>query len=214
MAAALYNPLEKLNLARSIEAELLSHEVAPLDRKESFSGAGVYVIYYSGSFELYAPLKKANAKSWMQPIYVGKAIPKGGRKGGMTPEGQTSGSVVFSRLRKHSESIKATANLDLDSFVFRWIELDDIWIPLGENILIETFKPLWNIALDGFGINDPGKGRLDQKRSAWDILHPGRSYASRLKGGDYNREVIAGRVDDFFNHRSLRPLPKLIAPSS
>ena len=199
MAAALYNPLEKQNLARSIEAELLSRDVTPLDMLEPFSGAGVYVIYYSGPFALYAPLVKANAESWTHPIYVGKAIPKGGRKGGMTQDAQLAGPAVYSRLRKHAESIKATSNLEILHFTFRWIELDDIWIPLGENILIETFKPLWNIALDGFGINDPGKGRLNQKRSAWDILHPGRAYASRLKGVDQNSESIIRRVGDYFN---------------
>ena len=68
MAAALYNPLEKLNLARSIEVELLSRNVLPLNTLEPFMGAGVYVIYYSGPFEHYAPLAKANSKSWTQPI--------------------------------------------------------------------------------------------------------------------------------------------------
>ena len=34
--------------------------------------------------------------------------------------------------------------------------MDDIWIPLGESLLIEMFVPLWNRILDGFGIHDLG----------------------------------------------------------
>ena len=53
--------------------------------------------------------------------------------------------------------------------------VDDIWIPLGENILIERFKPLWNQVIDGFGNNDPGGRRATQYRSHWDVLHPGKT---------------------------------------
>ena len=98
-------------------------------------------------------------------------------------------------------------NLDVGDFVYRFIVLDDIWIPLGENILIETFKPLWNVAVDGFGINDPGRGRIGQKLSAWDVLHPGRKYAARLLGGGPELIAVLGRVEDHFGERPLRRLP-------
>ena len=213
MAAALYNPLEKLNLAKSIEGEILSRPVSPLGELLSFFGAGVYAIYCAGAFPAYAPLKLANAKSWAKPIYVGKAIQKGGRKGGLGLDNVGVSTAIYSRLRKHADSIVATQNLSISDFVYRSIELDDIWIPLGENILIETFKPLWNLVVEGFGINDPGKGRQDQKRSAWDILHPGREYASRLRGGSHGSDAILGRVDDYFHDRALRPLPKSVSKS-
>jgi len=41
------------------------------------------------------------------------------------------------------------------------------------------FNPLWNRLLDGFGNHDPGKGRYNQMRSAWDVVHPGCSWADR-----------------------------------
>ena len=47
-----------------------------------FNGAGVYAIYYTGSFDPYrlvAAENKDNLFNW--PIYVGKAVPKGGRIG-------------------------------------------------------------------------------------------------------------------------------------
>jgi hypothetical protein len=209
-----YNPLDKFNLAKSIEFEVLSNEVLPLTSADAIVGAGVYIIYYRGNFPNYQPLAQANVDSWNKAIYVGKAIPKGGRKGGLNHNASASGSALSSRLRKHAESIRSTENLAVEDFGFRCIVLDDIWIPLGENILIENFKPLWNIAVDGFGINDPGKGRLDQKKSPWDVLHPGRGYADRLKGGGAEVQAIHGRIEDHFAGRQLRRLPKSISSPS
>ena len=48
-------------------------------------------------------------------------------------------------------------------------------------MLISRFEPLWNKLVDGFGNHDPGKGRYQQKKSAWDLLHPGRPWAERLQ---------------------------------
>jgi hypothetical protein len=202
-----YNPLDKINLARSIELEILGRECEPLGASDHVRGAGVYLIYYRDGFPLYEALSTANREACALPIYVGKAIPKGGRKGGTSSFEPGHGTALASRLRKHALTIKSTATLDIDDFRFRCLILDDIWIPLGENILIETFKPLWNIAVDGFGINDPGKGRAGQKRSPWDVLHPGRNYAERLTGGGHDPAAVAGRISDHFAGRPLRPLP-------
>lgn len=209
-----YNPLDKLNLAKSIETEIVSRDVDRLGMDQAIVGAGVYVIYYRGDFEAYLPISAANAAHWEKPIYVGKAIPKGGRKGGISRDARASGAALSSRVRKHAESIRATNNLNIDDFVFRYLILDDIWIPLGENVLIETFKPLWNVALEGFGINDPGRGRLSQKRSPWDVLHPGRGYAARLIGGGPEISAVLARIEDHFAGRPLRPLPKALAEAA
>lgn len=209
-----YNPLDKISLARSIEIEILGSDVEPLAEVQGIDGAGVYAIYYRGDFSAYEALARANADGWKRPIYVGKAIPKGGRKGGVSLKTLASGTALQGRLKKHAESIRATQNLKINDFSFRHIVLDDIWIPLGENILIESFKPLWNVAIEGFGINDPGKGRINQKQSAWDVLHPGRSYAARLVGGGPELGVVLGRVEDFFLDRPLRKLPRTLATGS
>lgn len=209
-----YNPLDKINLARNIEAEILKRECEPLTNADQVQGAGVYVIYYRGGFEPYAPLSEVNREACKLPIYVGKAIPKGGRKGGMPTIAPGTGTALASRLRKHALTIKATPTLDVTDFRFRYLVLDDIWIPLGENILIENFKPLWNIAVDGFGINDPGAGRAAQKRSPWDVLHPGRDYAARLTGGGVDMAVVVGRIQDHFAKRPLRRLPKALADAA
>ena len=72
-------------------------------------------------------------------------------------------------------------------------------IPLAENMLIETFKPVWNVLIDGFGNNDPGAGRHNQRRSAWDMLHPGRPWAERLQPHPRSREQIEQTIAKFFS---------------
>ena len=47
-----------------------------------------------------------------------------------------------------------------------------------EAALIKLSQPLWNVALDGFGNHDPGKGRYEQAKSDWDVIHPGRVWVS------------------------------------
>jgi hypothetical protein len=55
-----------------------------------------------------------------------------------------------------------------------------LWITMAERFLIEHYRPLWNVLLDGFGNHDPGKGRAEGEISWWDALHPGRPWAARL----------------------------------
>ncbi len=210
MTAGPYNPLDKWNLGKSIEGELLAGPATPLGDVDHISGAGMYVIYYTGGYSPYAPLARANAADLTLPIYVGKAIPKGGRKGGLTKDAST-GSALADRLRQHAASVKECHNLDLADFRVRHLVVDDVWIPLGENMLIETFKPLWNRAVDGFGNKDPGRRRATQFKSPWDVVHPGRAFAEKLGDSTLTAELVLERVEDFFAGRPLRKLPKLIA---
>jgi hypothetical protein len=172
-----HNPLDKRNLGKSVADALLEQPIHPLPPPK-FVGAGIYAIYYSGDNELYAPMSARNADGlWEVPIYVGKAVPKGARQG-RVGLGDSPGTVMASRLAKHSRTIGET-DLDLRHFACRYLVVDDIWIPLGESLLINKFQPLWNTSLDGFGNNDPGRGRYEQQRSPWDVLHPGRSWAEK-----------------------------------
>lgn len=207
-----YNPLDKMNLARSIEVELLNRPGDPLNKVDRIIGAGVYVIYYSGSFPAYQPIAKANQKGRNgKPIYVGKAIPKGGRKGGLAEDASTMSNALASRLRKHASSITEVSNLDVADFRVQHLVIDDIWIPLGENMLIETFKPVWNLALDGFGNNDPGSRRATQYKSPWDIVHPGRKFADKLKSPPADASFFIKRITDYLAGRPMQKLPKALA---
>ena len=119
MSGETYNPLDKINLAKSIEIELLARSVDPLSSVDHIRGAGVYVIYYTGNFSPYSSIARANLNSkFSLPIYVGKAIPKGGRKGGLNKDA-SSGRALSERLRQHASSIEEADNLNLADFFIR-----------------------------------------------------------------------------------------------
>jgi hypothetical protein len=198
-----YNPLDKRNLAQSIENEVLSRPALPLGDVDQITGAGIYVIYYSGSFPAYAPITQENRDGkFGMPIYVGKAIPKGGRKGGLSKDA-ASGRALADRLRQHASSIDEAENLDLGDFHVRHLVVDDIWIPLGENMLIETFRPVWNVVIDGFGNKDPGNRRATQYKSPWDVLHPGRQFARKLADSGVKPEFLVNKVEAFLGGKPV-----------
>lgn len=194
-----YNPLEKSNLAESIVRAILESPTRPLSQTSSLTGAGVYVIYYTGDLEWYAPLATKNAlDKFEQPIYIGKAIPKGGRKGGVSEDAAAKGTALRDRLGQHFTSISEAANLEENDFFYKSLVVDDIWIPLGENMLIEQYKPIWNRVIDGFGNKDPGNRRKDQYRSPWDVIHPGRKFADKLGMNPRTAEEIIADLKSYF----------------
>ena len=175
-----FNPLDKRNLAESVTDAMLARPVFPLP-PAPFIGAGIYAIYYTGDFPLYSEIASRNrGDAFVQPIYVGKAVPAGARKGGLGLDAEP-GLALYNRLCDHAKSVSEAKNLESNSFFCRFLAVDDIWIPLAESLLIERFQPLWNGILDGFGNHDPGKGRYNQQKSPWDTLHPGRVWADRLQ---------------------------------
>ena len=151
-----YNPLDKMNLGNSVADAMLESAVHPLGGLEPFNGAGIYAIYYTGDFEAYGPLSEKNRNSqFASPIYVGKAIPPGARKGNFGVDSEP-GLALFRRLKEHSESILLAENLNIEDFFCRFLVVEDIWIPLGEALLIAKFSPVWNKLIDGFGNHAAG----------------------------------------------------------
>lgn len=194
-----FNPLDKTNLGVSVADALLARPLTTLP-PERFEGAGIYAIYYRGKFAPYRKLALEGGASPSQwAIYVGKAVPKGARKGGFGL-GAKPGRVLCDRLRKHANSIDSAKNLRLEDFLCRFLAVEDIWIPLGESLLIERLNPLWNRVVDGFGNNDPGSGRQAGRRSAWDVLHPGREFAERLADGRTESQILEA-IDQFFDRK-------------
>ncbi len=192
-----FNPLDKFNLGRSVAEALLGRKPVALDGLARFQGAGIYALYYTGSFPAYQALSSRNTgtEGLIDPIYVGKATPAGGRKGASLDTTPKTWALC-KRLGEHADSIRAAPNLRIDDFRCRYLVVDDIWIPLGESLLIAKFSPLWNSLIDGFGNHDPGKGRYQGMRTRWDVLHAGRAWADRCAArpetaGDVEREVRA-----------------------
>ena len=189
-----YNPLDKINLGKSVVEALLLSPPTGLDTVQPFDGAGIYAIYYHGSFEPYGVISQSAIPT---PIYVGKAVPSGARKGANLAV-TASGKWLFNRIAEHRESIAAAQNLAVADFSVRYLAVDDIWIPLGEELLISTFNPIWNRLIDGFGNHDPGAGRYNGMRPLWDVLHPGRTWADRCKPRTETREEIGRSIIDYF----------------
>lgn len=197
--ATLYNPLDKENLGLSVRDALLNQPVLPMP-PDKFKGAGIYAIYYTGGFKPYKPVADQNTdRQFNCPIYVGKAVPKGSRKGGIVKDPKGS-MALTSRLKHHSDSIAAASNLRIEDFFFRYLIVDDIRIPLGETYMIERFQPVWNKVAPGFGIKTPGKRRKGQYTSLWDTIHPGRAFVKNLglPANPRSADLILKEVAEYF----------------
>jgi hypothetical protein len=204
MAEGPFNPLDKVNLGRSVAEAMLERDPVPLGNLSRFNGAGIYALYYTGKFSSYAPLAKPQGdKQYRQPIYVGKAVSPGARKGNFGVEASV-GPDLWKRLQEHAESIRQT-DLRVEDFLCRHLVVDDIWIPLGEALLIAKFMPLWNRLIDGFGNHDPGAGRYGGLRPRWDVLHPGRAWAHKCQERSETAEQISREVE---NYLATAPKPE------
>lgn len=189
-----FNPLEKRVLGASIAEVLLTTPVYPLSYAFPLRGPGVYAIYYSGNrFAPYVPLAQQNSGGkavW--PIYVGQALPSGGRRG---IETASDDPALRNRLMKHARSIAAaTSDFGIDDFSYRALVMDDAFIRLAETSLLVLYKPIWNNFVDGFGNNAQGSGRDASKRSRWDTLHGGRSQAVIHADRGETREQLMAEI--------------------
>ena len=180
-----YDPLDYGNLTINLVRELMAREAQALPLTERFSGPGVYALFYNGDYAPYAGLRSPDAK---QPIYVGKAVPPGSRKGGT--ELDTSTPVLHRRIGEHAASIEGAHNLQIEAFSCRYLVVVPLWITMAERFLIEHYQPCWNVSIEGFGQHDPGRGRHQGERSWWDTLHPGRPWAANLQEAKVHHDAL------------------------
>ena len=199
MTLELYNPLTYENLMSGLAVHFQQVPKRPLsnaiDPNPVVHGPGVYAIYYVGSLDVYEPIKDGE-----KPIYVGKAVPPGGRKGGGKPD--TRNPALHKRLREHAKSVQDAKNLSLNDFEYRSLPVEPVWITLAERFLIDAHNPVWNLALDGFGKHNSGKNRQSGKRSWWDTLHPGRDWAEREQA-TYTEKEARNHVQWFFTTQQI-----------
>lgn len=209
MTVDLYDPLTYQNLMMGLIVHFEKQEMFKLDGAEieSIAGPGIYSLYYSGLLEVYRPISGGNWLSYSspsdayqtisgedRPIYVGKAVPSGSRKG---EELDVAAPKIRQRINEHFKSIDQVNNLDVSDFYVRALAVVPVWITLAERFLIDHYRPVWNVCLDGFGAHDPGSGRSQGERSWWDTLHPGRSWARKLRVVK-SEHAAAERVERFF----------------
>ena len=181
-----YDPLDYDNLARSVVTALLKLSPTALPPTKKFFGSGVYALYYTGSLPFYSHISSSDLHA---PIYVGKAVPTGTRKGGRQVDSESS-VELYRRLNDHAKSIEQAKNLALVEFQVRHLVVEPVWITLAEQFLISHFRPAWNTVIEGFGNHPPGSGRSAMRRPRWDIVHPGRPWAAKLKAAETAEEVV------------------------
>lgn len=183
-----YDPLHYENLARSVVNALLEAAAVAMPPASEFSGSGVYALYYLGGLPFYEGIASRECHT---PIYVGKAAPAGGRKGGRTSGTDGGSGELFRRLRQHGRSVEQARNLHLSEFRCRYLVVVPVWIDLAERFLLEHYRPVWNTVIDGFGNHDPGRGRRAMRRPRWDVVHPGRPWAEALQTDETVEDVLA-----------------------
>ena len=164
-----FDPLNRANLGRSVETALVSRPLVAFNALFPFWGSGIYAIYFTGPADHPVYGRIAGSHS---PIYVGRARPKGSRKGSAKADGGHRSKALSDRLYHHRTSIEQAVNLTAEDFSCRWLVADMLFVPMAEQLMIETYRPIWNGLIDGFGNNAPGGGRGEQVRSRWDTLHP------------------------------------------
>ena len=183
----LWDPLTYENLMAGTVAHFQTQPLRSLDDRDDVQGPGIYALYYTGKIPEYEPIANTEV-----PIYVGKAVAAGARKGGVE---DIAKPALQLRLRDHAKSITQSDNLSLGDFLFRALPIMPVWIVFAERALITRYKPVWNRCLEGFGKHDQGRNRRNTARSWWDTLHQGRPWAKIQSGQDSrgNRETTHWR---------------------
>ena len=138
-----YDPLRLDNLGRSIEMRMLEMEPEPLTDVPLMIGAGIYAIYYVGDHELYWPIAEPYCQT---PIYVGKATPEGGRKGGGAGNPDDE-DALWDRLREHRRSLEQAHDLDVADFRVRYLVAVDFFVSLAEQVMLRQFRPYGTLSL-------------------------------------------------------------------
>ena len=175
-----------------------------------FYGSGVYAIYYVGHSEkAYKPLSATET-----PIYVGKSTPENANDETVEEQGQ----ALYKRLKEHAKNIGKT-ELDLADFDYRAAPIQTGMQGAVEEFMIRLFRPIWNKEIKicfGIGKHGDSASTRRNKRSPWDTMHPGRSWAKATVEDQMSRAEIGDKIaahfkeypvirnkDELFQHLAL-----------
>lgn len=143
-------------------------------------GNGVYAIFYHGASNDFYDLLQKKYGLFNKPVYVGKAVPSGWRS--RRTKTNDDSFNLEKRIKEHLSSLNIVQNLNVDDFSCQYVVLDPGLIASVEAEAIRRYEPFWNTVVEGFGNHNVGKNRLNQIRSDWDTLHPGRTWALKQSG--------------------------------
>ncbi len=176
-----FDPSDPDTAGRLVALALIAQDRVPLGRVPRIYGSGVYAVYYRGDHPLYAKVSGTET-----PIYVGKADPQS--PNARTPREQ--GPQLVGRLRDHRRMIETVGGyaereglphpLRLEDFEARRLVCATNAQLVAEKHLIAMFRPIWNNEIGiCWGISKHGDAATTRanKRSPWDVVHPGRAWA-------------------------------------
>jgi hypothetical protein len=203
-----FDPFEPKTVGRMVALATLAQPTIPLSAVPDAYGAGVYAIYYDGDHPLYERIRGTET-----PIYVGKADPK--EPDSSTPREQ--GKKLTDRLHEHAKTIeqaeKYTKHLPrglhpirLADFKCRRLVCATNAQLVAERHLIRMFWPLWNSetkACWGMSKHGDAAETRKNKRSPWNVVHPGKPSALNPSLEDaISPDQIQERID-----RTLAKVP-------
>ncbi|MDR3507362.1 MAG: Eco29kI family restriction endonuclease [Caulobacteraceae bacterium] len=213
-----FDPSDPKTVGRMVSIALLAQPMVPLGSVRPAYGSGVYAIYYAGDHPLYARISGTET-----PIYVGKADPANGDASTVREQGPK----LTARLIEHAGTIATAQRYALEAGLpdgLSPIRLEDFSCRrlvcatnaqlVAERHLIRTFWPVWNSDTKAcWGMSkhgDAAKTRRN-KRSPWDVVHPGRPWAldTELKDNATAEEIglrINAILDEYpprTNHAAL-----------
>ncbi|CAI8907764.1 Eco29kI family restriction endonuclease [Pseudomonas sp. IT-194MI4] len=169
---SIFDPSAPNTAGRVVALTLVAQPRHPLSEIPDFYGAGVYAIYYRGDFVPYRLLSNTD-----HPIYIGQAAPD--EASAKDAVGQ--GTKLSARLREHARNIrKVDSTLNISDFECRFLIVQSGFQTSAENYLINFFRPIWNAETKvcfGLGKHGDSSDTRANKRSPWDTLHPGRTWA-------------------------------------
>lgn len=198
-----FDPSDPKTVGRMVSLALLAQPMVPLASVKPSYGSGVYAIYYVGNHPLYARISGTET-----PIYVGKADPSNGD----ASTAREQGPRLTGRLIEHAGTISTAERyaavqglpaglspIRLSDFNCRRLVCATNAQLVAERHLIRMFWPVWNSDTKAcWGMSkhgDAAKTRRN-KRSPWDVVHPGRGWA--LDGDlvdNATAEEVAARID-------------------
>ncbi len=200
MPRSTFDPADPKAIGRMVSIALLAQPLLPLGDVRPAYGSGVYAIYYRGDHPLYEGITGSET-----PIYVGKADPA--NDDASTTREQ--GPKLTGRLMEHAGTI-ATAEafsdripphlsvIRLSDFSCRRLVCATNAQLVAEKHLIRTFWPIWNSETKAcWGMSKHGDAATTRanKRSPWDVVHPGRPWALDVRLADsLTPDEIAHRI--------------------
>lgn len=197
------DPANPDTAGRLVALALMAQDRVPMERIARTYGSGVYAIYYKGDHPAYLPLSGTET-----PIYVGKADPK--QADAKTPREQ--GPQLYGRLADHRRMILTVGKHGTENHLPHPLRIEDFECRrlvcatnaqlVAERHLIHMFQPIWNNEMGiCWGISKHGDAATTRanKRSPWDVLHPGRAWAMSTALEDkMSPTLIVERVERHF----------------